>query len=257
MKERREREGKNEVTWRPVLLSFISLPVLTASGFQAAHCAPENGWRLEQNSRTTGLEIVEITPTSLRAINPQSKITIISRAPKWDVIICNDSAKVYFKKPLARFTGLYQRTAADLEWDDLSQLRLMKKPDLVSTKKVDGLMSYELIDKPKQAVEKEQIMNVQLLAHPKVRAARQAATIMSRIYAVPDVGVVPLKLTFWTPRREKHPLKLVSFKEMKVDIPADPPPGYRQVKTERAVQLDERGEATLTEMLDELGGSRK
>lgn len=216
------------------------------------------GWQLVQENPHTGIWRVFLSNAGMAAVNEKMGCTLVTKAPKWNVVMYNAKTKVYFLSPLNEWKGAQ------------SSLKQSAK-----TRQAYSRATTSLIEKPPKKIKDEVILGhktslyltdnlvttglkkVEFSITPDIEAPQQLQTVFGKIYGVglTKLKGLPLKVSYIDENGKRSPV----FETRKIDkkeIPLsefDFPNNYKRVDSEIAVLMDEKGREAMASIMDDLG----
>ncbi|MBX9690648.1 MAG: hypothetical protein K2X27_28290 [Candidatus Obscuribacterales bacterium] len=240
---------------------------LLSSVICAAPVMAENGWSLVQTARggagaaLGGGMTLYITPSGMRTMDPKSGINLMTHGPNWTVYIFNSKTKRVFSSQLQPWLASFKQRNLTSRFEGASWRRGRQAP-------VAGVNAYEFVmDRPPQLRPNAQQFGARGRRAPQsaVQAANlwvasdivtppQVSNILSQLYGVPDCQRIPLRVQLTeTGKGQSTAVDTVRVARMNVpDSAFAPPNGYKSVKQDSDVFIDQESMDTLDEMLQDL-----
>ncbi len=234
------------VVW--ILLSgFFALAL--ASGAIAEEQTTD-GWLMKQYNPHTGQWTVEMCDQGMRADNPLTRISIVSAAPKWDVIMYNDETRTYFASPIEQWSDV----AKNLKGKDATAITvaLDNAPTKIAETKVLGFpVSVYVSDNLKtHGVKKIEFKVAETISPPG-----PLQRVFSKIYGINSslVKGTPIAVSYVNETGTRTPVfDTLSIKKGNIPL-ADLklPDGYTRCTSDMEVMLDARGHQILAAVMDD------
>lgn len=177
-----------------------------------------DGWYLYQTSGVFGDQDVHISKEGIRIVDRKSGITVVSKAPKWNVTTIHPKAKTFCTSPASKYIGM---TPAD----DLTRCGAgtAKIPFTKDTRAQVAGMDVLAFVTPK-SYEKQQekafnnesagpyfIRNARFIVADKVTVPAQAAKILAMHYDVPAPATgVPVDMKYFDLKGNLHVVLVTS-----------------------------------------------
>ncbi|HEY9772608.1 MAG TPA: hypothetical protein V6C81_02240 [Planktothrix sp.] len=232
---------------------------LTLASLLAASPAisAERGYQIHQYSSLVGPHTLWITPTSIKLVDINNKLSVIARAPDWKVFYCNDKNKTYC-----------ETTSRGLEQSGGARLYFVYRLDLQSPnwkeaagKPRDGMdtvertlhvfhNSMEGTDASKHWV--KGITNAESIEAKNFPITPQVDEIFSKMLVVPPLKRLPIDFRFLSySGGEKMALKTEKIQSHTFSAQDfTVPPGYKKIKEQRLIA----GSSSAGVFLENMGG---
>lgn len=183
--------------------------------------------------------------------------TIVASAPDWTVHFYNPESKVILSSPLSKFHGIYGfgLTINNGPWLTDLPVKPSKDTSVILGQKVNRFGFVTKGAKPKPRPAKPTGGNLSLLrADMWVLAGKFAnhATILSKMYKIPNMGSVPIRLTD-VDEYGRLATELDTLQAKWVETKPDtfvPPKGLRAVKSEQDVMFNKHHKNNINSMFD-------
>lgn len=148
--------------------------------------------KLEQYGEVIGGRTTTVSKDGLKIVSRKGGLTIVSRAPEWNVVLFNSKSRLYWELPRAKFKGdpnarIYgndQKALLKARWNKAGTGRILGRKVNV----------YEMVRPPKGA--KEGATSGTLYLDAEAAIAKEAFEILGKVYFLPPVIGVPLKFKF-------------------------------------------------------------
>ncbi len=218
-----------------VFCQFVHLSPSIAEGAGA-------GWRINQEGETGGPHRTIFTKDGISCENLKAGVVIASKAPLWDVVVCNKKTKTYCVIPYSKFHGEMSSKLFDSDRIELKDAKW--RFDGTTSHLGYELYRYKMISVPNVKARKYAspfIAKATYWTFKSIEAPKQAQELLSKIFQLPpQVKGLPFRLLFTDVTRgwfenlntlsiEKVNGTLVSF---------DAPKGYILKKTQEEVMVD-------------------
>lgn len=236
-----------------VLLSFV----LAATALQAASASSklEKGWVLDQNSNFNGQQVITVTPTAIKSVAKSGAITIIARAPNWDVLVMNNRDHTFIRTSVDRFVGGSSGRIFSTQREQLSTVRWNKQPDeRMKGYKLHKLSAVRHAPRVERSANEERfalahysLSSATIYTLPDIVLSKPMARLISKLLVTPELNNLPIELRYkdaggadatgLTTRSLKQ--ALLSSSQFAA------PTGYRNVGSEEQIYFDKQSEELL------------
>ncbi|HEY9785023.1 MAG TPA: hypothetical protein V6D17_06435 [Candidatus Obscuribacterales bacterium] len=241
---------KRPVSAKRAASAFAAL-LLTAPGLGAfTPCRAEKvkAWRILQHNKLVGQRDVYIAPGYLRASNNKTGQTLVSTAPKWEVLLLNTKTRRYFSTPFENWQG---RVPANFE----ETVRgLGSKPQAVNKiRQVAGMRTQLYVMRRKQIDDEKFIADSfsslfsQYWLAIDIPMAPGLSKIVGVYYALPELPYFPLTATYHKGKEGiSNDLLTASCTKVEVDKSVFAiPPDYKKAKAEFEIMAGAAGDDLL------------
>jgi hypothetical protein len=256
----------NRCLFLPVF-TVLLLSLLTEAG-SCAEAHTRDGWILHQKSKLAGDDVVELVSDGLKITFPRTSMVLISKAPKWDIDVYNQSAKTHYKCPLSKFVGFGRlgfAIAVGFHYANVPLTRTTQITRYLATDVHSYGASPAYLKEMKENLKRDRKLHgmaksALALTAKSWNLPAQEGLILSRLYGLAELQEPPLKFECIDNEGDKK-LGLDTEKVVKSKI-ADSefvePQNYKLVPTMEAVSLDTQGESGLQSLLEGIdANSRK
>ncbi|HEY9679167.1 MAG TPA: hypothetical protein V6C76_14255 [Drouetiella sp.] len=236
-------------------LATLTSPATFADKVAAAPAEPKasgdkvSAWVLSVNSNFAGTLSYTITQNAVRVKFDKLGLVMLIKAPKWNALVYNESNKNYCDLPYDHWKAKFL-----LRGKRVSDKAVTMKP--VTTGKsevIQGFKCYQVIVKRKNIKTNVEETMADAWIAKDIKAPPQFNSMMKTMLDIPVDSGTPLRVF----QMAKNSTKLVQvfecFKAKKTEVPTsdfEPLTGYKKVKDEMAMMLDE-GDDTGAGMDDE------
>jgi hypothetical protein len=165
-------------------------------------CAPPNGAAedkvlvLRQSGAVIGGRILKVNSAALRVDNIKSGVSIITRAPDWRVIVLNARSKRYWLTTPAQFKGEMTAKLYSEDRERLSKFAWSQPTFVQFLGQKACARSMEMPTKHLAQAKVDGILKARLWSLPTPKLSKEAFEVLSKVYQLPPVAEVPLKLLF-------------------------------------------------------------
>lgn len=189
--------------------------------------APEvpkfDGWYLYQTSGVFGDQDIHISKDGIRIVDRKSGITVVSKAPKWNVTTIHPKAKTFCTSPASKYIGM---TPADV----LTRCGAgtAKIPFVKETRAQVAGMDVLAFVTPKSYEQQQEkafnnesagpyfIRNARFIVADKIKVPAQAAKILATHYDVPSPATgLPVDMKYFDLKGNLHVVLVTSSIENK------------------------------------------
>ena len=231
------------------MLAALALFFLLA--WQPVQAAKIDGWLLHQRLRIGGSVDLFLSKSALRLVLTKSGLVFVASAPWQEAYIyCKATGRIY-RTSFSKLSSPYVGSMALFDGNILSQLKVVSRGK-GETAGITCKLFSELPGEDKRLIalyKRGEITGrtpakLKYLVTDQLKLAPQIATAISRFYALPDTGYVPLEFSFLNVADEKgEELSTSSCKAVKLN-PADftPPPGLKAVTDSRLVLVPDQSD---------------
>lgn len=186
-----------------------STPASSGSARQRATASIKDNkvWHLSQWNAMSADWQVYVGKSGLRALNKTSHTTVLSRAPKWDVVVFNEQTKKYWMDAKEKFflNDMSQGFlfASGLPSVQRVPLKPSGKHEIQNGLSCEELVTDAAFTASQKALAKNKEISEQnaeranMWATSQITAPKESCFVMSRMYGVPYVGMVPIKMNYW------------------------------------------------------------
>lgn len=236
--------GKPGPTAKP---AQTTVPATTPTSDKPAPAKGDSGWYLYQTSGVFGDQDVHISKNGIRIVDRKSGLTVLSKAPKWNVLAINPKAKTYCSTDTSKYVGMTPPEVLTRCGAGTAKIPFVKE----SRTQVAGVDAQALItpktyeQQQEKALKNESaspyfIRNARFVVADKVTVPPQAAKILSLHYDVPTPAAgVPADMKYFDLKGNLHIVLVTStIQSAPVDatiFDADTK-GLKLLKTSRDVQ---------------------
>jgi hypothetical protein len=243
------------------LRSFLVASLLTALALFAPARAADgglDGWKLAQWSREAGNFEVYICQSGVRMIIPKNGLIVVACAPWQEVsLYCSKTGNIY-KTTLPKFRNPYLSTMSIFEGGLLADIGVgLKGPikivDIPSKCYVErpGFTQSQLAKFRNGTIASRAPLSVEYIVSDYFKTDPDVGHIMSRFYALPQTGSVPLQFTYKdmaaNPGKQLITTSIKSVKLKASDFKA--PVGLKVVKEAMAVLVPNSSDGALDLMM--------
>lgn len=239
-----------------------SLLALCALGSAIPADAAEAGWAVTQMSKEASLSgslTLYVTPTGMRSMDPKSGLNMFTKGPNWTIAIFNDKTRRIFQSPLNAWLTSFKARGLSGRFDGATWRRGREST-------IAGMRAYEFVmDHPppirtnaKQLNGKMKsfggLASASLWVAADIQVPPQVSDLISKLYGVPDVQRIPLKLIMVEKGKGPH-VAVDTIRVGRVNVPETvfaTPRGYQPVRTDQEVLIDQESMDTLDEMLKDI-----
>lgn len=175
------------------------LVVFAVSFLASAHsvcAATEPDWKLCQKSKLNGTSMILVTPKAIRIDNEQRKISIIARAPTWQLWVCNLKSKTYIKIPLNHWRGPFSATldVTANGYYSTAPVRPTGKTEIIG-----GIATrhYGMKAQPSVRRDESQIFQIDYWVAQNLNTPEELCTILRRYHKLPEAAHgLPMRMTY-------------------------------------------------------------
>lgn len=179
------------MTKRPQLLVVIAVSL--AANLQPGCAAAEPTWQLRQTSKLNGQSVILLTPKAIRIDNPQRKISIIARAPSWELSVWNHKSCKFIKIPLKKWRGPFSECLA-LADDYYSAAPVRATGE---TRAIRGIATRHYGMKSKPTGDPTQILQMDYWLAQNLNVPPEVCTILRRYHKLPESAQgLPILMTY-------------------------------------------------------------
>lgn len=90
--------------------SLIAVTLIVLSAQLPAKPQTQSGWAFLQKSEQAGVWHVYLTQSGLQAVNPEMGVTMVTKAPQWNLALYNSKTKVYYLSTVKDWEMHFQRS---------------------------------------------------------------------------------------------------------------------------------------------------
>ncbi len=244
--------------------AIIRLVSLLSLAFCSSPAFAEDGWSLSQIAKggaaLNGGMTLYITKTGMRTVDQKNGISLMTRGPNWTIYIFNSKTKRMFASALQPWLASFKQRNLVGKFEGANWQRggqsvvagvpawefIMAKPPQVPTN------SKVLNSKVRQQAGAIQAANLYVAA--SIETPRPVSEILSKLYGIPDVQRIPLRVTVVEANKGKSNA-VDTTRVAHINVPESVfqvPTGYQMVKQDSDVFIDQESMDTLDEMLQDL-----
>jgi hypothetical protein len=227
----------------------------TAPAASPAAPAGEKTLVLNQYSLLNGKTVLKLTRQAIRLEVPFRRVTILLRAPDWDVLFLNDQSKIYCHCPAATWRSPIASGAALFRPGDPSNLKVFRSENSqlkdLACKKYILKLPAEANEKGTHTWQKLIVNSGELYVFDGKKYPPAACTVISRTLGTLPAAGIPLSLTVMNNNgSHSEEVKLeeqseIPFKACDFQIPKD----YKQVKGPSEVVHSDAVNEGLSELM--------
>ncbi len=198
-------------------------------------------WVLNVNSNFAGTVLYYITPDAVRMKFDKLGLLMLIKAPKWNALVYNDSNKNYVDLPYDHWKAKFLLRGKKVA--DKAVVMTPLKTGKMQT--IQGVKCYQVIVKKKDPKSKQTEIVAETWIAKDIKTPPQFNSMMKTMLDIPvDVGT-PLRVLQMAKTSNKMTVVMDCYKANKVDVKVSefmPLKGYKKVKDEMAMMLDEGDE---------------
>jgi hypothetical protein len=251
--------GRNQLIERLVWCLFSSAAILQF--LPAAHASD---WQLLQMCRDTGETVVSISNKGLKIETKQTHITIVCKAPDWNVYVFSTANKRMIKFDLAHYDGQFHMVFTAFGKPSFNMLPFRK----FETGKLESIPIDKYKTSPEWAMQQINAYHTRAFSGifpkysdywtaPSLCGSKEICTVISRNYGCPDYHAIPMQLT-WLPvdgGDKEIQLRTVKVKPISLtDKDFEVPKGFTMVKEYQHLNSHTRADTNDTLLYDALKG---
>ncbi len=206
-----------------------------------------DGWYLYQTSGVFGDQDVNISKNGIRIVDRKSGLTVVSKAPKWDVITIHPKAKTYCTSAPANYIGMTPADVLTRCGAGTAKIPFTKEARAeVAGMDVASFITPKTYEKQQEKAFNNEsagpyfIRNARFLVADKVTVPSQAAKILAQHYDVPAPAAgVPVDMKYFDLKGNLHIVLVTSSIENKAidtGLFTVDTKGMKLLKTSRDVQ---------------------
>ncbi|RTL38081.1 MAG: DUF4412 domain-containing protein [Candidatus Melainabacteria bacterium] len=199
-------------------------------------------WVINVNSNFAGTVLYCITPNAVRVKFDKLGLVMIIKAPKWNALVYNESNKNYVDLPYEHWKAkflLRGKRVADKSVV-LTPVKTGKKQSIL------GVPCYQVVVKRKDAKSKNEITMAEAWIAKDIQAPPQFNSMMKTMLDIPIDSGTPMRVFQMGKTSNKMVMVMDCYKAAKTEVKASdfvPLTGYKKVKDEMAMMLDESDDA--------------
>lgn len=203
-------------------------------------------WVINVNSNFAGTVLYCITPNAVRVKFDKLGLVMIIKAPKWNALVYNESNKNYVDLPYEHWKAkflLRGKRVADKSVV-LTPVKTGKKQSIL------GVPCYQVIVKRKDAKSKNEVVMAEAWIAKDIQAPPQFNSMMKTMLDIPIDSGTPMRVFQMGKTSNKMVMVMDCYKAAKTEVKASdfvPLTGYKKVKDEMAMMLDESDDAGADE----------
>jgi hypothetical protein len=189
---------------------------------------------LVQRAELSGLYDLYFSDNAIKAINSKTGIILYSRAPHWELLICNSHRKVYATMPCEKFTGKLVRAIVtfdteiidSLKWTVYKKEKLWGRPVIRLHVNVKEAQIHKYAEKNRTWTGEYVELDQKAIPVPVCHA-------LQRLYGVALQNSIPIAFAYFNSQGEKTSgLDTFKCNRVKYDMNYSVPAGYKRVHDE-------------------------
>lgn len=199
-------------------------------------------WVLNVNSNFAGTVLYYITPNAVRMKFDKLGLVMLIKGPKWNALVYNDSNKNYVDLPYEQWKAkflLRGKKVADKSVT-LTPVKTGKKQSIL------GVPCYQVVVKRKDAKAKNEVIMAETWIAKDIPTPPQFNSMMKTMLDIPVDSGTPMRVFQMGKTSNKMVMVMDCYKASKTEVKASefqPLTGYKKVKDEMAMMLDESEDA--------------
>ncbi len=240
--------------WSKLVFALTILFCLNGDGFCIAAASKyEQGWVLCQSSNFGGTLSSEFTDNALKMYVGRLGLTLITKAPKWNALVFNESSKTYVDLPYKSWQKKFILGSKNNS-SNMYAGPAFKVHNTGKTMRIDNFRTYECLairraDPNKKLAEESM---TQLWLSSDIKAPRQIEQIFCSQLGIPVHMGIPLGANRSVNGKMVSILKTLSVKRRPLAVSTfNSLTGYRQVKDEFELVTGESSKDAIENLLDE------
>jgi len=217
--------------------------LLLAPIFLLASAGPAfaiQAFHLVQHAQIAGTYDVYLTNFAFKAVNPKTGLTLYSRAPDWQLLICNARRQVFTTMPPSQFTGRLARAIENFDTERFDNLKwkVIGKGDVVGLPVTNARVQikeslFRVSDDPRR---NNRLWTAEYSAFDQFKIPEAVCHALQRHYGLPIHHGIPVRCAYLDFNGEKTTaLDTFKFNKVDVDMAYDQPANYKRVKGELEV----------------------
>lgn len=233
---------------------------------QASGAISRRGYLLRQTSRAMGTQTVNISQKGIYCSNKKTGMSVIARAPKWDIVTYNESTKTCISKPLKDYRGLRVKFVSDFMKTNVDYLpfyfkeqnienglclRRFTTVELLSKKQAEKLKAQGKTMTATMKLSDGEVISADLKVLDDKSVPPEISHFLSKFYGVPKKPGIPVSLRYErsTDGQLKKILDTKSIaRSDNVLIPSELP-GFTKTTSEKEFFGDSKTEGTMQDFL--------
>ncbi len=198
-----------------------------------------SGWKLNQESYSSGRFDVFICKQAIRIVNQKTRVVIVSQAPAWRLYVIDDSIKAFCTPKLEEIGNGLGRTLAMFGAPVFTDM-----PVVMIKKSRDGAMNLESYASPPgfEQIQRRKIRTQQITANAAVDInykiwvsdfPKEECLLLSHLYGLPPLQGVPMSFLNTNQNSHTH-RELTTESAVQANFPPTiftVPKGYHQAKS--------------------------
>jgi hypothetical protein len=197
-------------------------------------------WVLSVNSNFAGTVAYYITPDAVRMKFDKLGLLMLIRAPKWNALVYNDSNKNYCDLPYEHWKAKFL-----LRGKKVADKAVVTPVKTGKSKTIMGVKCYQVVVKRRDPKTKVDEIVAETWIAKDIQTPPQFNSMMKTMLDIPVDSGTPMRVFQMAKTNNKMIMVMDCFKANKIDVKVSdfqPLTGYKKVKDEMAMMLDEGDE---------------
>jgi hypothetical protein len=213
----------------PLALFFVLVSPAGAFAAEAIH--------LVQIAQIAGTFDIYLSENALKAVNSKTGLLLYSRAPRWDLVLCNTHGSVFTTMPAKQFSGRVARAIENFDTERFDNLKytvdgkgnILGLPVTKTHVKVKE-SQFRLSDDQGR---NNRLWTVEYVVFDQYRIPLAVCHAIQRLYGLPVHDGFPVRVGYLDPNGLRTTaVETFKFNRMKFNMTYIVPPSYRRVKDE-------------------------
>lgn len=230
--------------------SLLAAAMLIIS--QQLPACPQNlqGWAFLQKSEQVGTWRVYLAETGLQAVNAEMGVTIVTKAPQWNLAVYNTKTKVYYLSTVKDFQVHFQQNP---KFKNRAKFISKQAPRQGRQDTIANMRATQyFVDAPINGGARQ----AEVWVATDVRIPSQLSELFSKMYgsSLSNLGAMPLKFSYIDESGKKTTvMETLQGRPQTIQVASfNYPTHFKRVDSEIAVFVDEKDRKTMAGILDDL-----
>lgn len=229
---------------------LIAVAMMVFSAQLPAMPQTQNGWAFLQKSEQVGTWRVYLTEAGLQAINDEMGVTIVTKAPQWNLAVYNSKTKVYYLSTVKDWQMHFQQNP---KYKNRTKFVSKQAARRGSQAVIAGMRATQyFVDAPINGGARQ----AEVWVASDVHIPAELSQLFEKMYgsSLGNLGAMPLRFSYIDESGKKTMVMNTTLGRQEVIQMAsfNYPTHFKRVDSELAVFVDEKDRKTMAGILDDL-----